>query len=53
MVFANGDMGPRAELGLGLEMVTTKRITSELQYAGDFGDDYNSHAGMFRVGYLF
>ena len=42
-----------ARVGLGIEMVTTKRITAKLQYAGDFGDDYNAHAGMFRVGYLF
>jgi outer membrane autotransporter protein len=42
-----------ARVGLGLEMVTTKHITAKLQYGGDFGDDYSSHTGMFRVGYTF
>jgi uncharacterized protein YhjY with autotransporter beta-barrel domain len=42
-----------ARVGLGIEMVTTKRISAKLQYAGDFGDGYSSNAGMFRVGYMF
>jgi hypothetical protein len=42
-----------ARVGLGIEVVTTKRITAKLQYAGDFADDFTSHAGVFRVGYLF
>jgi len=42
-----------ARIGLGLEMVTTKHLTAKLQYGGDFGDNYSSHTGMFRIGYMF
>ena len=42
-----------ARIGLGLEMVTTKHLTAKLQYDGDFGDNYSSHTGMFRIGYMF
>jgi outer membrane autotransporter protein len=42
-----------ARVGLGIEMVTTKQMTTKLQYGGDFGDNYSSHAGMFRLGVMF
>ena len=42
-----------ARVGLGVEMVTAKQFTAKLQYSGDFGGDYSSHAGMFRVGLMF
>jgi outer membrane autotransporter protein len=42
-----------SRLVLGVEMVTTKHISAKLQYAGELADGYNTHAGIFRVGYIF